>query len=123
MIRFKLFSHTRSFNRREPVMRVVEQMNLGTKLFAQLVEELRDKIQIMLGGPLVFRWSVFLRGLVVHVSASDTVCALHSRNAGLRSNRFVAELNVLAHGLGRRIQIASAGVAIDQDAIARGAAE
>src|SRR6266436_10424275 len=53
------------------------------------------------------------------LSAPDTVCALHSRDAGLRSNRFIAELNVLANSLDCCVQIVSAGMAIDKHAIAR----
>src|SRR5947208_3078244 len=49
MIGFKFFAQARCFDGAEPMMRVVQQMNLRAKLLAQPGEELRRKIQIVLG--------------------------------------------------------------------------
>src|SRR5260370_4542139 len=119
----KRLAQTRGFDRRKPVVRVVQQMNLLSKLFAQPGKKLGREIQVVFGRPTVFRRSIFLGRLVIHVAASDAVGTLHPRDTGLSANGFVAELEILADSVDRGFDVRTAGVPVDQNSIPRSSPE
>src|SRR5260370_30662133 len=106
----KRLAQTRGFDRRKPVVRVVQQMNLFSKLFAQPGKKLGREIQVVFGRPTVFRRSIFLGRLVIHVAASDAVGTLHPRDAGLSANGFIAELEILADSVNLGFDVLTTGV-------------
>ena len=55
MVRLEAFPQPRRLDRRQPMMRVVKQLHVGTDLVAQALEERRDKGQILVGAPPVLR--------------------------------------------------------------------
>src|SRR6266850_119761 len=57
---------------------------------------------------------VFFRWLIVHFAAANAVCALQSRYAALRTNRFISKFDVIGGGFNRFFDILTAGVAVHQ---------
>src|SRR5213080_4787927 len=101
---------------------VVEHVDLGTKFFSQTLEQLRNKPQIVFGGPLVDRRRVFLRRLIKHLAATDTVGTTEAGYSGLRAHSFVPELHILSKSLNSLLDVGAAGMTIDEHCFARCAA-
>src|SRR5437660_7503243 len=96
------------------MMGVMQHVHLGTKLFPQSIEQLRNKSQIMLGGPSIFWRSLFLGGLVKHLAATYAVGAVQPGNSRLRSHRLISQLNIVAEGFYCLLDVGAAGMTIDE---------
>src|SRR5467141_2089582 len=123
MVRLELFAEAGGFDGGEAVMRVMEQVKVGAEFLAQALEQTRDKIEVKLRAPQIFDGRVFFCGLVIHFAAADAVGACEAGDAALRANGFVAELGVGGYGDDGVPDVVAAGVAVDEDGVAGGAAE
>src|ERR1700722_794060 len=97
MIRLKLFAEAASFDGREAMMRVVEEMQVGAEFLTQALEKTRDEIQVELGAPGILERGVLFSWLVIHFAATDTIDTVEAGDTALCANGFVAEFGVLSH--------------------------
>src|SRR4029077_5568985 len=123
MVRLELFAEAGGFDGREAVMRVMEQVEVGTKFLAQAFEQAGDEIEVELGAPRIFSGRVFFGGLVKHFAAADAVGAGETGDAALRANGFVTELGILGDSRDGGIDVFAIGMAVDEDGVAGSAAE
>src|SRR6266700_5251978 len=96
------------------MMGVMQHLNLRTKLFTQSIEQLRNKSQVMLGGPLILWRRVFLGGLIKHLPATYAVGAVQPGNSRLCSHRLISQLNIVAEGFYCLLDVGAAGMTIDE---------
>src|SRR6266567_5478225 len=101
------------------MMGVMQHVNLGTKLFTQSIEQLRNKSQVMLGGPLILWRRVFLGGLVKHLAATYAVGAVQSGNSRLRSHGLISQLNIVAESFYCLLDVGATGMAINEHCFTR----
>ena len=123
MVRLQAFPEPCRFDRRQSMMRVVQQLHVGPELIAQTLEERRDKIQIAIGVPSVLRREPWLCGFVVKFSAADAVSRLQSWHSGLHSNGVIPEADILGNRGERLVDVFAVGVPVDENGLARRAPE
>src|SRR6266403_4796409 len=118
MMWFEAFSEAGRLDRRQPVMRVMQQVKRGPKFTPQAFEQFRDELQAKFGAPQIFSGCVRLRRLVVHSSLSHAVGALQSRNSTLCADRFVPECNIFCADLQGLLDIGAARVSVNENPVA-----
>src|SRR5258708_25669830 len=96
MMRFEAFSEASRLDRRQPVMRVMQQVKRRPKFTPQACEQFRDELQVKFAAPQIFSGCVRFRRLVVP-SLSHAVGALQSRTSTLFADRFGPESNILGY--------------------------
>ena len=77
----QLFAQARCLDGREPVMDVVQQVDVRAELLPQGSEEGRHEIEIALGAPGGLRGQAWLGRLVVRARPGNAVRLLDARNA------------------------------------------
>ena len=105
------------------MVHVVEQEQVGAELAAQPIEDGRDEVEIALGAPHRFRRQAAFRRLVGRRPLGDPVGVIETGDAALRADRQVAERLMLRHRREGVVERLAVGVRVDQDAVARRAAE
>ena len=100
-------------------MGVMQHVHLGTKLFPQSIEQLRNKSQVMLAGPLILWRRVFLGGFVKHLAATYAVGAVQPGNSRLRSHGLISQLNIVPEGFYCLLDVGAAGMTIDEHRFTR----
>src|SRR6266478_5641547 len=115
MMWFEAFSEASRLDRRQPVMRVMQQVKRRPKLTPQAFEQLRDELQVKFGAPQIFSGCARFRRLVVHSSLSHAVGALQSRNSTLCANGFVPQCNIFGDDLQGILDIGAARVSVNQN--------
>ena len=101
MVRLESLAQTRSLDRRQAMMRIVQQLHVGSEVVAQPPEQRRHEVQISIGAPAVFGRQAGLRGFVVQLAAADAVRRLQTGDAALNADGVVTESHVLRHGCER----------------------
>ena len=120
---FEITRQARGFDRREPVMHVVQQLDIRTVILAQALEERRHDVQILRSGPDRFRGQLALGRFIGVLEIRDSVRLLDAGYTALRAHRLVALRNVLAHLGTALVDVLAVRVAVDQGAVARAAAQ
>src|SRR5262249_26190938 len=120
---FKALAQSRRLYRGEPMMDIVKQMQLWTKLAPKPLEQVRNKVQVVLAAPDILGRQTLFRGFVVQLAASDAIGAREARNPGLRPHRLIAELDVASYSACCLIYVRTIGVPVDHHRLARSAAQ
>ena len=123
MVGLQLLAQTGCFYGSEPVVNIVQQIQIVAQRLAQRLEELGNMAQILLCGPQALRRQAAFGRLIVLVILRDAIRRLEPRNSALGANGGIAHLPValyLVHGL---CDVAPGSMGIDQDMVAALAAE
>jgi hypothetical protein len=114
MVRLQRAAEPRGFNRREPVMSVVQQVDIGAELGPETREEGRYGVQITFAAPARFRHRTAFRRLVA-IAPPDAVGVGQPRHAALRAHRLVAARDIAGGRFDGRVNRFAARVAVDHD--------
>src|SRR5882724_2457366 len=120
---FEALPQARCFDRCEPVMGIMQQVNFRSELLAKPFEQERREVQVQLGAPDIFRRSIFFRWLVIHFAAAHSVRAFQPGNAALRANRFVSKFEVVGDRFDGLLDVPPAGMSVNENAIAGSASQ
>ena len=96
VLRLEALAETRRLDWRQPVMRVVQQVDVRAELPAQPIEERRHEREVPLAAPRVLRRQPAFGGLVRQRALRHAVRARQPGNPALRANRHVPGLDVRA---------------------------
>src|SRR5271169_3080750 len=99
-------------------MRVMQEMNVITKLQTKGFEEFWDMQQIFFGGPEVFVRKAFFGGFVVELVFCNAVGRWQPGNSRLRAYGEVAHGGVFGDFIDGLFDVAAVCVAVDHDAVA-----
>src|SRR5215475_11874070 len=102
---------------------IVEHVNFIAEFFAQPLKQLWSKSQIVLGGPLILRRGIPFRGFVEHLAAPNAICAAEAWYAGLRTDSFIAQAEIMPEGADGFLEICAASVSINQHRFSRSTPE
>ena len=122
-IRLEVARQSRGLDRRQAMMRVVQQLDVVAVVHAQPLEQLRHDAQILRRGPQRFERQRALGRLVRLARAGDAVGLLQARHGALRAHREKALLDVPPHLVAGLGDVAPVRMAVDQRAFARASAE
>ncbi|ABA53425.1 hypothetical protein BURPS1710b_A0511 [Burkholderia pseudomallei 1710b] len=122
-VRLEIAAEARRLDRREPVMRVVQQVRRVAERVAHLAEQLGRMAQVERGVPRLLGRQAFFGGLVRARRLADAVHLRQPRHARLHADRAVARGDVPVRGVDRLVVIAPVRVAIDHQPFAALAAE
>ncbi len=116
-------AHLRGFQRRQAVMRVVQEVVVKAELFAQFFEQLRDIVQVFLRRPNgLGRQRAFGR-FVEALVLGNAIGLFDAGHAGLGADRLIALVDIAGDLVKRVGDVVTVRVAIDHDLFARLAAQ
>ena len=113
MMRLERLAEPRRLDWRQPMVRVVEQVHVGSELVPDALEESGNDREVPLGAPRRFQGLGLFRGFVEQRAAADAVRVRHPRHAALRADRAVAKLNVFPDGRHRVVDRLAVGVPVN----------
>jgi hypothetical protein len=122
-IGLQVLAQAPGLDRREPVVHVVQQVDVVAHSRAHGVEQLGRVAQVLGRVPIVLGRQAGLGGLVLHAAAAHAVDLLQARHAALRADRLVAHGLVAQHLVHRGLDVAAVGMAVDHHVLAAGAAQ
>jgi hypothetical protein len=105
------------------VVAIVQQVMIEAVGLAQFLEQLGHVVQRLARVPARDRGQGGIGRFVEELAAADAVGILDAGHAGLRADRLVAHVDIVADRLDRLGDVAAVGVAIDHHAIAAAPAE
>ena len=99
------------------MMAVVQKMMIEAIGIAQLFKQFRHVIQGLARVPSSLARQGGIGRLIIKFAAPHAIGILDSRHAGLRADRLVPHVDIVADGIHRLCDIAAIGVTINHDAV------
>jgi hypothetical protein len=110
-------------DRCQPVVHVMQEVQVVAELTAQPVEHRGHEVEIALAAPDGFERAMLLRRFVRLRSLGDAVSVIQPRDAALRADRGVSEIGLPGDGMDGVVERLAVRVRVDHDAIPRRPAE
>lgn len=102
---------------------IVQQVMVEAVSCPQLIKQLGHIVQRQPRVPAGHAREGGIGRFMVELAAADAISVLDARHAGLRADRLVAKVDVLADGIGRFFDVRAVGVAIDHHPVTAAPAE
>ena len=101
----------------------MQEVGFKAETIAQPIEQNWNVIQVALGRPGIFAGNFSIRRFIKHLIRGYTIGGTQPRNPRLRTDRKIAQFDVLGDFIGRFFNITSIGVTVNHDGIPAFAAE
>jgi hypothetical protein len=123
VVGFERFAEARGFDGGEAVVDVVQEVQVGAEVGAELFEEFGDVVEVALGRPERFGWEAAFGGFVGLAGPGHAVAGGDAGNSALSADGEVALGLIFPDGVDGFFDVAAVGVGVDEDALTGFAAE